>query len=112
MNLDVSGDTSKLKSMHNQCRVDGALRLRRETKIVYYSPEGIVVLRDCPTGRCVKIFPQKLFYRFLRLARATDHSAQFYLFLEAGSAFFGSLARLKEVFDGNPRVREVALVTT
>ena len=62
-----------------------------------YSPEGIVVLWDGPTGRRVKILPQKLFYRVSRPAHAAEHTAEFNLFVEAGSAFLYGLLGFKIV---------------
>ena len=76
------------------------------------SPVRVAFLRDRPARGVKEGGPQKFGHGIRRPTWAAKHAAQLNFFFEAGSAFFGSLARLKEVFYGNPRVREVALVTT
>ena len=76
------------------------------------SPVRVVFLRDRPARGIEEGRPQKIGHGLRRPTWAAKHATQLNFFFEAGTAFFRGLARLKEVCDGNPWVREDALVST
>ena len=76
------------------------------------SPVRVVFFRDRPARGIEESSPQKIGHGLRRPTWAAEHAAQLNFFFEASTAFFRGLARPKEVCDGDPWVREVALIPT